>query len=355
MAGIDLQETLGRILPPDGGAMEAARRRWDALAKPLGGLGALEDAVVRFAGASWDVSARPDKRAVTVFCADNGVVAQGVTQTGSEVTAVVTENLTRGATSVCKMAKLARADVIPVDIGVARAVSGPGLRQCKVAWGTQDMTQGPAMTREQARAALEVGIALAFELKEAGYRLLATGEMGIGNTTTGSAVASVLLGRPPAEMTGRGAGLSSEGLARKVRAVETAIARNRPDPGDALDTLAKVGGLDIAGMAGVFLGGAAARLPVLVDGFISSVAALAAKRLCPAAAGYFLGSHVSKEPAARLVLEACGAGPLIAAGMHLGEGTGAVAAMPLLDMAFAVYDGMPTFAETQIEAYTPQA
>ena len=287
------------------------------------------------------------------MCADNGVVEEGVTQTGQEVTALVTENMSTGDTSVCRMSHVAGADVIPVDIGVARPVKGGKIRQKNIRRGTANMTQGPAMTREEAERAILTGVELVGELKEQGYRLLATGEMGIGNTTTSSAVACVLLDQPAVTMTGRGAGLSDAGLRRKIAAIERAVAVNAPDPGDPLDVLAKVGGLDLAGLAGVFLGGAACRLPVLVDGFISSVAALIAARLCPAAVDYMLGSHASQEPAGTLVLEALGLTPFLYAGMCLGEGTGAVAVMPLLDMGLAVYREMCTFEATNIEAYQP--
>ena len=270
------------IGPLDQGAMEEAQRRWDAIAHPLNSLGLLEQDMVRIAGITGSADVDLSKRAVVAMCADNGVVAQGVTQTGQEVTAIVTENMSTGDTSVCCMARVAGAEVIPVDIGVARPVTGARIRQMCVRRGTADMTQGPAMSREEAAQAVLAGVRLVEELKEAGYRILATGEMGIGNTTTASAMVSVLLGKDPAAVTGRGAGLSSEGLARKVRAIETAIALNRPDPADPLDVLHKVGGLDIAGLAGVFLGGAMHRVPVLVDGFISSAAALTAAALCPA-------------------------------------------------------------------------
>lgn len=349
-----LQKTIANIREPDKNAMEAAQKRWDNIAKPLKGLGLLEEAVTRIAGITGSPGVTLGKKGVVVMCADNGVIARGVTQTGGEVTAVVTENLTHGAASVCKMARVAGADVFPVDIGVAREVSGPGLINRKLAFGTMDMTKGPAMTREQAVKALETGIEVASELKQKGYGILATGEMGIGNTTTGSAVVSVLLHRPPAEMTGRGAGLSSAGLRRKIAAIETAIAVNRPDPDDPLDVFAKVGGFDIAGLAGVFLGCAENHIPAVVDGFISSAAALAAVRLCPAAAGYLLASHVSKEPAAALVLRELNLKPLLTAEMCLGEGTGAVAMFPLLEMACAVYREMDTFQDIQIEAYQPQ-
>ena len=346
-----LQETIKAIRPADRAAYDAAKKRWDSIAKPLGSLGLMEEAVCRMAGMRRTPRVEIKKRAVVVMCADNGVVAEGVTQSGQEVTAIVTENMSSGDTSVCCMARSAGADVIPVDIGCAMPVKGEHIRQCCIRRGTADMAQGPAMSREEATRAVEVGINLVCELAEQGYTLLATGEMGIGNTTTSSAITAVLLEREPAEVTGRGAGLTSEGLRRKVAAIEKAIAVNRPDKNDALDVLAKVGGLDIAGLAGVFLGGALCGVPVLADGFISCVSAIVAERLCPAAADYVLASHASKEPAGRLVTEAMGARPFLYADMCLGEGTGAVAVMPLLDMALAVYDGMSTFEDISIEAY----
>ena len=348
-----LEETLAAIVPADRAAMDAAWQRWDSIAKPLRSLGLLEEAVVRIAGMTGTPAVKLGKRAVIAMCADNGVVAQGVTQTGQEVTAIVTENMSTGDTSVCRMAAAAGAEVIPVDIGVARPVAGERIRQCNVRRGTADMTQGPAMTREEAVQAVETGIELVRELKDKGYGLIGTGEMGIGNTTTSSALASVFLNRPPEQVTGRGAGLSSAGLERKIKAIETAIQVNKPNPADPLDVLSKVGGLDLAGLCGVFLGGAACRIPVLVDGFISSAAALTAARLCPNAVDYMLGSHASNEPAGRMVLEDLGLKPFLYANMCLGEGTGAAAVMPLLDMALAVYDGMTTFADEQIEAYQP--
>lgn len=348
-----LEEVIQGIVPADQEAMSRAKARWDSIAKPLGSLGLLEDAVIRVAGMTGSPDVDLSRRAVVVMCADNGVVARGVTQTGQEVTAIVAENMSSGDTSVCAMSRAAGAEVVPVDVGVARPLTGARIVQRNIRRGTADMTLGPAMTREEAVRAVLTGVEVARELRGRGVRLLATGEMGIGNTTTSSAVAAVLLGKPAEDMTGRGAGLSSEGLQRKIQAIETSIAVNRPDPADALDVLHKVGGLDIAGLAGVFLGGALCRTPVLVDGFISSVAALVAGRLCPAAKDYMLGSHASEEPASRLVLSELGLRPFLYAGMRLGEGTGAVAVMPLLDMGLAVYREMTTFEDTNIEAYQP--
>ena len=216
------------------------------------------------------------------------------------------------------------------------------------------MTKGPAMTREQAVKGLEAGIDMVRELNDKGYRILATGEMGIGNTTTSSAVASVLLKQPVEEMTGRGAGLSDEGLHRKIHAIERGIAVNHPNAADPLGVLTALGGFDIAGLCGVFLGGALEKIPVIMDGFISGVAALCAVRLCPAAAKAVFASHASSEPAARLVLDALHKKPLITADLHLGEGTGAVASLPLWDMALAVYNHCYSFTEGGIAPYTPQ-
>ena len=348
-----LEEVIQGIVPADEEAMGRAKARWDSIAKPLGSLGALEDAVIRIAGMTGSPDVDISKRAVVVMCADNGVVAEGVTQTGQEVTAIVAENMSTGDTSVCAMSRAAGAEVVPVDIGTAVPVTGTRIRQKCVRRGTANMTQGPAMSREEAVQAILAGVEIAQELRGQGVNLLATGEMGIGNTTTSSALAAVLLNRPVEDMTGRGAGLSSEGLQRKIRAIETAVRVNRPDPGDVLDVLHKVGGLDIAGLAGVFLGGALCRTPVLVDGFISSVAALVAARLCPHCKDYMLGSHASEEPASQLVLSELNLRPFLYAGMRLGEGTGAVAVMPLLDMGLAVYREMTTFEDTNIEAYQP--
>ena len=351
---MELEKLLKNIGPEDGTAREAAHRHWNNCAKPLGGLGLLETVLEDIAALTGTPEVDIRRRAVLVLCADNGVVAQGVTQSPSSVTGIVTANLAAGRTSVCRMAAVADCRVVPVDMGVLDFPETTGVLSRRIGNGTADMTQGPAMTRRQAEQAVLTGVDLVREQQAKGVRLLATGEMGIGNTTTSSAVASVLLDRPAEEVTGRGAGLSDGGLARKVAAIRKALAVNRPDPADALDVLGKVGGFDIAGLCGVFLGGALYGVPVLIDGFISAVAALCALRLCPPAGKAMLASHVSAEPASALVLEALGKRPLITAGMHLGEGTGAVAAIPLLDMACAVYNEMYTFEEGGIEAYQPQ-
>lgn len=343
-----LDEIIKKIQPIDRKAMELSEKKWNSIAKPLHSLGKLEKHITQIAGITGNVEVSLEKKALIVMCADNGVVEEGVTQTGQEVTAIVAENFLRVNTSAAIMCRKAGVDLFPVDIGMARDTSVPDY---KIAYGTKNMTHGPAMSREEALRAVLTGIELVKEKKEAGYQILATGEMGIGNTTTSSAVASVLLGQPVSLMTGRGAGLTSDGLKHKIEIIETAIERNHPDRGDALDVLAKVGGFDLAGLAGVFLGGAYYRIPVLIDGFISAVAALAAVGLCPLAKEYMLASHVSKEPGMQMVLRALEKEASLTCDMCLGEGTGAVAYLPVLELAAEVYEKMSTFSENQIEDY----
>lgn len=351
----DTREGLFRLLeeaaPPDEQAMIASRRHWDLIAKPIYGLGIMEDLIVKIAGIQGQKDVALEKKAVIVMCGDNGVVEEGVTQTDSHVTAVVTENFARGIASVNRMAAVAGADVIPVDIGVARDLTEPGVRNKKIAYGTKNLAEGPAMSEEEAVRAIMTGIGMVKECKEKGYHLLATGEMGIGNTTTGSAIASVLLGLPVKTVTGKGAGLSAEGIRRKVQVIEGAIRLQQPDPRDPLSVLAGLGGFDIAGMTGVFLGGALYRMPVMIDGMISSVAALTAARLCPAAVDYMLASHMSNEPSSVMIMKELGLEPVIHGRLALGEGTGAVMLFPLLEMAYQVYLENSTFENIQIEAY----
>ena len=353
MTETELKNLLETVTPPSEAARNAVHAHWASLAKPLGGLGdlelLLEDAAALTGTPQLDFS----KRAVLVLCADNGVIAQGVSQSGSDVTRAVLQNLAQRRTSVCKMTETAHCAVVPVDMGIAGAPVD-GVINCRVSSGTNDFTTGPAMSREDVLKAIETGIALVREQKAQGVKLLATGEMGIGNTTTSAAVSCVLLNRTPEDMTGRGAGLSNDGLRQKIEVIYKGIAVNHPKKSDVLGVLSSLGGLDIAGLCGVFLGGALEKIPIIIDGFISSVAALCAAQLCAAAKKAMFASHVSAEPAARIVLDALGKKPLITANMHLGEGTGAVASLSLWDMALAVYNNCYSFAEGGIAPYTPQ-
>lgn len=345
-------ETLRKqVQPVDRESMRLAQERWMTVAKPLFSLGKLEDAVIRMAGIkrTWEYDLA--KKGLIIMCADNGVVQEGVTQTGQDVTAIVADNFTKNEASTSIMAKIAGVDVFPVDIGMAADVPSVTKQEQKILYGTRNFAKEPAMTREEAWRAVQVGIEMVRTLKEAGYDILATGEMGIGNTTTSSAVAAVLTGKPVEQVTGKGAGLTSEGLERKIRVIKQAIAFHKPDPGDVMDVLSKVGGLDIAGLAGVFLGGALYHVPVVIDGFISETAALCAARMVPAAGEYMIPSHVSKEPAGQMLLDELGLSPFLTCDMCLGEGSGAVAVMPLLEMGLQVYRQMSTFEEIKVEQY----
>lgn len=332
-------------------ARQAAKERWDHVAKPLNSLGKLEDAIIAIEGIREGNQLK--KRCIVVLCADNGVVKEGVTQTGQEVTAIVANNILHGRASVNKMSSVSRADVIPVDVGMVTEVEGMITRKtCK---GTKNFAVEPAMTREEATKAIETGIELVKEFIDQGYDIIGTGEMGIGNTTTSSAVVSALMRKQAKEMTGRGAGLSSEGISHKAAVIQAAIDNYELYDKDALEILRCVGGFDLACMAGVFLGGAVYDVPIIMDGFISCAAALVAARIEPKVLDYILASHVSGEPAAMQILKELKKEPLLCCNMSLGEGTGATAILPLLDMALSEYYGMPTFQEIEIDDYQPLA
>lgn len=348
---MELNEIIAGIPEIPAERYRAARQHWDTLAKPLGSLGVLEENVTKIAALSG--KHQLSRRTLLVFCSDNGVVAQGVSQSDASVTTAVAAALGRGDSTVNFMAKTANCTVLPVDIGMVEPTP-PGVQTEKLMPGTHDITLGPAMTRETCIRAIETGLRLAEEQIKTGADILLLGEMGIGNTTTSAAVASVLLHQSPEELTGRGAGLSNDGLQRKIHAIDRAIQKNQPNPEDPIDVLTKVGGLDLAALCGVCLCGAKNQVPVLLDGVITNTAALCAVRLCPAVQGALIASHVSQEPAAKLLLDALQLQPCISAGLHLGEGSGAVLALPLLDQALAVYNSGHTFDALGIDAYVPQ-
>lgn len=346
---MNLETMIEQILPADKEIYKACEYKWDHIAKPVGSLGKLEELVCNIAAASGTADVDISKKCVLVFCADNGVLAQGVAQSTHDVTTAIARSLVRRTTSVSVMAKACGADVFPVDMGMVDKVEG--LLPYSLQKGTADISQGSAMSREDAIKAICTGIELVGMRKQEGYGLIATGEAGIGNTTTSSAILSVILDKPVAEVTGRGSGLTDAGLLRKQKAIEQAIQVNQPDKEDVIDVLSKVGGFDIAAMTGAFLGGAIYHVPVIMDGFISGVAALCAVRLCPEVKGYILPSHISAEPAGQMLMKELGFAPMIHGNMRLGEGTGAVALMPLLDMAVAVYKNAASFDDIQVEAY----
>lgn len=347
---MNLTEVVGRIKPVNTRAAKACIDRFDQVAKPVGSLGKLEKLFARIASVTGTADIDIRKKAVVVYCADNGVTRRGVAQGNHEITTAVAGMLGIFKGSVSVMAKTCGADVFNIDIGMVDTVSG--LRDMKLMNGTNDITEGPAMSRATAEKAILIGIDMVRELSENGYRLIATGEAGIGNTTTSSAICSVLLRRPVKEVTGRGAGLDDAGLRRKIAAIEQATKKNRPNAADPIEVLHMLGGLDIAAMVGLFLGGALYGVPIVMDGFISATAALVALRLCHDVHGYILPSHESGEPGARILMENLKFSPIIQAGMRLGEGTGAVTLFPLLDMTYAVYTEAATFADIEVHQYT---
>ncbi len=336
-----------------------AKERWDAIAKPIDSLGILEDYVGKLCRIAADE--RPydlRRRALVVFCGDHGVVGEGVTQTGSEVTRIVSENFAKGCSTVNYMAKSAGADVFTIDMGIDAPPYPTKELRCgavidrKVARGTDSLFLGPAMTGEQCVKAVETGKNLVGELKAMGYRILATGEMGIGNTTCTSVLAAALLNLEADEVTGKGAGLSAQGIKKKRLVVGRAVDRIRQKHlSDPMDILAEAGGYEVAGMVGAFLGAVAHEIPIVIDGAISSVAALVAAKIDPRVVDFALASHVSEEITGRLALRELGLEAALHTRMCLGEGTGAVALFPLLDMAVEVYGSMGTFSEYEIDPY----
>lgn len=349
-----IYDIIEHITPPDEAARAAAARQWDSLAKPLGSLGLFEDTVTKLAALRGAADVKLDDRRLLVFCADNGVVRQGVTQCESSVTGKVAVALAEERSSISPMARYASCKVIPVDVGMLDFPGHPGVLNRRVRNGTADLSLVPAMTREECLAALEAGAALAMENAADGADLLLVGEMGIGNTTSAAAVSCALLGLDPASAAGRGAGLSNDGVRRKRKAIARALHLNKPDPNDPVDVMTKVGGLDLAAMCGAYLGAAACNTPAVIDGYISAVAALCARQICPMAEKALLASHSSGEQNGAGVLEALGLEAPIHAGMRLGEGSGAVMLLPLLDMALSLYRSAQSFERLGIEAYTPQ-
>ncbi|MFC0211488.1 nicotinate-nucleotide--dimethylbenzimidazole phosphoribosyltransferase [Paenibacillus chartarius] len=334
---------IDRIGAPDAEAMAAAERRLDQLTKPPGSLGRLERLAVQIAGITGEVAPSLDNKAIVVMAGDHGVCEEGVSAFPAAVTPQMVLNFLAGGAAVNVMARQAGAEVVCVDIGVNAELEHPRLVSRKVRRGTANLAKGPAMTLEEAEQAVLIGAELAAELAARGVRLIGTGEMGIGNTTPSAALLAVLGGVSPAEAVGRGTGVDDAGMARKVSAIGRGIAVNEPDPNDPFGTLAKLGGLEIAGLVGVILGAAAQRCPVVLDGFISTAAALVAVKLAPACKPYLIASHLSEERGHARLLRELGLEPALQLGMRLGEGTGAALLFPIIDASGRVLREMATF------------
>jgi len=339
-------EALVRAVQPlDQKAMLAAEAHQARLAKPPGSLGRLEELSVQLAGITGKVHNELPRKQLLVFAADNGVVAEGVSSAPQSVTMQQTINLTRGKTGAAVLAKRFGCGLTVCDVGVNADICESAVLNRKIAYGTQNICAGPAMTREQALQAILTGAAVAENIDADAVGI---GEMGIGNTTTSSAVLAVLLGADVDKVTGRGGGITEESFRKKKAVIRTAIAVNRPNRDDVIDVLAKVGGFDLAAMCGAFLGAAASRRAAVIDGFISAVAALCAVRLCPLVRGYLIPSHASFEIGYRLAMEEMALRPLFDLGMRLGEGSGCPLAFQMLDAACAVMNNMASFDEAGI-------
>ena len=333
------------IKPLDEAAMSAARARQAQLAKPPGSLGRLEELSVQLAGITGKVQSTIEKKHLLVFAADNGVVEEGVSSAPQSVTLQQTVNLTRAKTGASVLAKHFGCGITVCDVGVNADIGEKAVLNRKIAYGTKNIAHGPAMTREQAMTAIRTGMELA---QSTDADVLGIGEMGIGNTTTSSAVLAVLLDADVEAVTGRGGGITDESFRKKKDVIRRAIAVNCPDRVDVVDVLAKVGGFDIAAMCGAFLGAAATQRPVVIDGFISAVAALCAVKLCPNVRGYLIPSHASYEIGYRLAMDAMELQPMLLLGMRLGEGSGCPLAFELLSAACAVMNHMATFDQAGI-------
>ena len=339
-------EALVRAVQPlDQKVMLAAEAHQARLAKPPGSLGRLEELSVQLAGITGKVHNELPRKQLLVFAADNGVVAEGVSSAPQSVTKQQTINLMRGKTGAAVLAKRFGCGLTVCDVGVNADICESAVLNRKIAYGTQNICTGPAMTREQALQAILTGAAVA---EDVDADAVGIGEMGIGNTTTSSAVLAVLLGADVDKVTGRGGGITEESFRKKKAVIRTAIAVNRPNRNDVIDVLAKVGGFDLAAMCGAFLGAAASRRAAVIDGFISAVAALCAVRLCPLVHGYLIPSHASFEIGYRLAIEELALRPLFDLGMRLGEGSGCPLAFQVLDAACAVMNNMASFDEADI-------
>lgn len=348
-------ELLGlKVNTPDEKYMKAIKAKWDGISKPLDGFGEFEELICKIGAIQKKFIPDISKRALIIMCSDNGVVAEGVSQCGKEVTFSVATLLGQGKSSASTLAKKAEVDCVTIDIGIDDYRYIAGIENAKVRPGTGNIRLEPAMTEEEALKAIETGIGVVKRLSGEGYGLIATGEMGIGNTTTSTAMLCALLDVPPEELTGRGAGLDDEGLAKKIKTVADAVERYKREitkKDDIVNLVSELGGLDIAGLIGVFLGAAMYEIPVVIDGVISAVAALCAVRINDKCVHYMIPSHAGRELGVSRVLDVLRLNPFINGNMALGEGTGALMLIPLIDMMLDYYSQGTTFEDGNIESY----
>ena len=339
------EETLKSIRPLDGTSMKNARDRLDSLLKPPGSLGQLEAIAEKLSGITGRVGGQIGKKIIIVMCADNGVTDEGVSSFPKTISTLVAETMLKGLSGVSVLAKHANAGLMIVDLGLEGDISDERIIPRKIRRGTANMAKGPAMSREEAVRAVETGIEITVRAIEEGAGILGTGEIGIGNTTTASAVVHAITGARLDDVVGRGAGLDDEGLRRKKEVIRRAMGVNRPDPDDALDVLSKVGGFDIAGLTGCYLAAAARRVPIVIDGFIAGAAAVAAANFHEGVRDFMFTSHASAEPGTAAVSKALGLTPILALDMRLGEGTGAALAFHIIEAALKIINEMGTFKD----------
>lgn len=351
-----LSKTIAMIKPLDEKAMAEARARQDQLTKPQGSLGRLEELSVQLAGIQGKPIPQIKDKAIITMAGDHGVVAEGIGNWPQEVTAQMVYNFLGGGAGINVIAREIGARIVVVDMGVASELeANPQLLSRKIAHGTGNMSSGPAMTTDEAIRSVETGIEIATAEIARGLDIVGTGDMGIGNTTASSAICAVITGKTVTEVTGRGTGIDDEQLAHKVEVIKRALAVNRPDPRQPLDVLAKIGGFEIGGLAGVMLAAAAHRVPVVIDGFISGAAALIATALSPELGGFLIAAHVSAEAGHRLLLEHLRLKPLLDLEMRLGEGTGAALGIFLCQTAARILADMATFAEAEVSERSESA
>ncbi|MBU3172949.1 nicotinate-nucleotide--dimethylbenzimidazole phosphoribosyltransferase [Clostridium estertheticum] len=345
-----LKETLQFIEPLNKEAVKKAWDRLDSLSKPIGSLGELENIIAKMAGITGDIHNKINKKNVVIMCSDNGVVEENVSNCPKSVTATVTNNFTKKITGVYVLSKFSGSDITVVDVGIDADLNNPKVINKKIAYGTMNMMKGPAMTREQTIKAIEVGIETVDNLVLDGYDLLGTGEMGVGNTATSAAILSVFSGLEVEESVGKGSGITEEQFINKKRVIKKSIEVNNPDKNDVIDVISKVGGFDIAGLCGCFLAAAKNRVPIVIDGFIASAAALCAYKLNPLVIGYIFASHLSAEPGADFVMKEIGLKPMLNLNMRLGEGSGCPLAFNIIEAALYTMDNMGTFEDAKLDS-----
>lgn len=337
-----LKETISQIVGPDEKAKEQTRKKWDHLLKPIGSLGALEEITIKISGMTGKVINKFDKKAIAIMCSDNGVVDEGVSSAPQIFTQVLANSMTKGLTGVATLGKYTGTDIFTVNLGIKGHMDNPKVLDKKIAEGTNNFTKGPAMTYDEAVKSIEIGIEVGDKLFSSGYDIIGTGEVGIGNTTTAAAVVSSISGLDVDLICGKGAGLTNKQYSNKKTVIKKAIALNKPDKDDPIDVISKVGGFDIGGMCGLCLSAAKNKKPVVIDGFISCVAALCATYLNPCVKDYIIPSHLSAEHGAKYVFDELGLKPILNLEMRLGEGSGCPLAFQIIEAAEYTLENMGT-------------